>query len=115
MVNESWYEKIEEYLSGKMSHEEELHFNEEIAKNEELASVFQMYRRIDVDMRDDEKYKEEEEALKKTLGKLNSIYFRKEEPSISETEKKAAALEISERERIIEKRKVRRFSVWKSI
>jgi len=117
MVDESWYEQIEAYLSGSMNPEEALHFKEQIAKDEQLSLVFQMYSSIDEQMRSDEQHKQDEEALKKTLNKLNSIYFRKEAPAaVSDTEQKAvAAPTSSEKDNIAAKHQVRRLGVRKSV
>ncbi len=70
-----WFEKIEQYLNGHMSQEERLHFESEVAINNELYALLIVYKEIETEMRHSEKYSADEAALKGTLEKLNAVYF----------------------------------------
>ncbi len=83
-MNEQWFEKIEDYLSGRMSAEEQLRFEEEMATDKELATDLNVYREIEEEMRDDETHHKEETALKNSLEKLNKIYFPSSDNSIEQ-------------------------------
>jgi tetratricopeptide (TPR) repeat protein len=74
-----WYEKFEEYLSGKMNPEEKLGFEAELSSNHDLATAFRVYRTIETEMRQKEKYRDEEKALKASLQTLNKRYFETEQ------------------------------------
>jgi hypothetical protein len=78
-MNEKIFEKIEQYLSNELSYEERLNFESELAVNKEIASMLKLYRSVDTEMRNIEKCTEEEIELKKTLNKLNAIYFNNKE------------------------------------
>jgi hypothetical protein len=86
-MDETWFEKIEQYLNGEMSAEEKLLFESEMRKNSELSSAFNMYKNIETGMRDKEKYSGAEEALKNSLSKLNAVYF----PGKTDTKELTAA------------------------
>lgn len=75
-------EQIESYLSGNMSSEEKLRFEAGIESNTELQELLQIYRTIDAEMYNAEKYSSHEAALSSTLQKLNAAYFRAEAPVI---------------------------------
>lgn len=74
-MDEDWIEKIEHYVNGTMSGEEQSRFEAELATNEELASVFRLFRVIEEKTQRDRKYSEEEALLKSSLQKLNKKYF----------------------------------------
>jgi tetratricopeptide (TPR) repeat protein len=74
-MNEKWFERIEDYLGEKMSAEERLLFEQEIAADKELASDFNLYHEIEEEMRDDERHYQNETAFKNSLETLNKIYF----------------------------------------
>src|SRR4051812_2903381 len=77
-MNEDLFERIDKYLNGEMSREEQLLFEAEMAANGELASLVNVYRVIDRDMSENQKYDDRELALKKTLKEMNSRYFKDE-------------------------------------
>lgn len=74
------YEKIEDYLNGKMSSEEKLLFEAALTSNQELATAFAVYRTIETEMRAHEKARVPESALKDTLQTLNTRYFKPKPP-----------------------------------
>ncbi|HRP33749.1 MAG TPA: hypothetical protein PKV73_17755 [Agriterribacter sp.] len=75
-------ERIEDYLSGKMSPDDELSFETELKHNKTLFDLLRLYRDIDFEMRQSEKYKHQEAALQNTLQQLNAAYFNKQTPVI---------------------------------
>ncbi|MCC6287150.1 MAG: tetratricopeptide repeat protein [Chitinophagaceae bacterium] len=75
-------ELIENYLGGNLPPEESILFEKELLADEELNSLFNMYRTIDTDMKNAEKYKDQEQALKNTLQQLNAKYFKAEAPVV---------------------------------
>src|SRR4051812_8393159 len=74
-MNEDWFERIEEYLNGKMTAEDRLVFESEISKNKELASAVSIYRTVENDMRSDILHSGKEASLKASLQELNARYF----------------------------------------
>ncbi len=97
-MNESWFEKIEDYLNGKMSREERILFESEMASNEELYAAFKLYQTIETEMSDQEKHSLQEAELKSSLENLNDRYF-----------KLAKVIPVEELD------KVRRINPWKII
>ncbi len=75
-MNAAWLENIDKYLHNEMSDEEQLQFELELANDAELASVFNVYRTVETETRNDEKYKSNELALKGSIKKLNEVYFK---------------------------------------
>lgn len=75
-MNESVFEKIEQYVNGGLTQEEVINFESELTINGELASMVKLYSTIDTEMRNNERFSEEEIALKKTLNRLNATYFK---------------------------------------
>lgn len=75
-------ELIEKYLSGNLPPNESTLFEKELLADEELNTLFNMYRTIDIEMQHAEKYKEQEFALKNTLQQLNIRYFKTEAPVV---------------------------------
>ncbi len=67
-MNVDWFEKIEEYLNGEMSREEQLLFESELATNQELYAAFNIYQEIETEMRTREKYGTQEALLRKSLA-----------------------------------------------
>lgn len=80
-------ELIENYLSGNLPPEESALFEKELLADEELKTLFNMYRTIDTDMKNAEKYKDQESALKNTLQNLNAKYFKAEAPVVQMSRK----------------------------
>lgn|GEM_PF-3396404 len=78
-MDEALFEKIEQYLNGELSREEHLLFESEMAANEELASLVKLYDTVETEMKNNERNREDEMQLKKTLEQLNETYFKKEE------------------------------------
>lgn len=76
-MEDKWFEKIEDYLSGKMNREDKVLFEKALASNQELASVFNVYRTVENQMQAHENKKPaaEESELKKSLQALNTRYF----------------------------------------
>jgi tetratricopeptide (TPR) repeat protein len=70
------FEKIESYLDGSMTTEEKSRFEKELAENNELQQLFNLYSTINTEMYNAEKYSDRDAALKNTLGQLNGKYFR---------------------------------------
>jgi tetratricopeptide (TPR) repeat protein len=77
-MDDSWYERFEEYLQGEMGREEKSLFEAEMASDEELATAFRVYRTIETDMHQKEKYSQNESALQNSLQTLNTRYFKNE-------------------------------------
>ncbi|MBX2920801.1 MAG: tetratricopeptide repeat protein [Chitinophagaceae bacterium] len=71
---------IENYLEGDMTEEEKRRFEAELSSNAELRALFETYRTINMEMRNAQKYNEQESALRKTLEGLNKKYFSSETP-----------------------------------
>ena len=82
-MNEAWIEKTEQYFNNEMSTEEKLLFESEMRTNDELSSYFNLYKEIETAMRTEQKNNEEEAALRTSLNKLNTIYFKKEDINIA--------------------------------
>ncbi len=74
-MNDNWFEKFEDYLSGRMSSEEKLLFEAALTSNDELSIAFNIYSEIETEMRINEKYNLNETALKNSLQTLNTRYF----------------------------------------
>ena len=73
-MDKNSFESIEDYVSGLLSPNERLQFEEELVHNEELASTFRLYKEIESQMQGQIE-QEEEIALRQTLSALNEIYF----------------------------------------
>jgi len=71
-------EKIEQYLHDELSVEERLLFESEMATNKELASAFNLYRKIEHEMRAG-KDDAGRAAVKDSLQQLGKTYFKKDE------------------------------------
>ncbi len=71
-------ELIENYISNSLPSEERILFEKELLVDEELNTLFKMYRTIEIEMENAEKYKDQESALKNTLQQLNAKYFNAE-------------------------------------
>lgn len=74
-MNDNMFEKIDKYLLNEMSDHERLLFEKELATNDDLSSTFNIYKTIETEMRNTEKYSEEEARLKNSLQKLNEVHF----------------------------------------
>ncbi|MCU7551967.1 hypothetical protein OCK74_22800 [Chitinophagaceae bacterium LB-8] len=74
-MNETWLEKIGDYLNGKMNHEERMQFEAEMASNEELYAVFKLYQTIEKEMSERAKHSSQEGELKSSLDELSTRYF----------------------------------------
>jgi tetratricopeptide (TPR) repeat protein len=101
-MNESWFEKIEDYLNGKMSREERLLFELELGSNKELHAAFQLYQDIETEMSNQEKYSIQEAELNGLLENLNNRYILSQQP--------AAVIPMDEKPG-----RVRKIQPWKSI
>ncbi|PSR53575.1 hypothetical protein AHMF7605_08560 [Adhaeribacter arboris] len=77
-MDSTYYEQIEDYLNGEMSHEEKAHFEAALSADKELAGTFSVYRTIETEMRGTAKYKMQEKDLRNTLLALNKRYFENE-------------------------------------
>jgi len=77
------YEKIEDYLNGKMDAEEKSLFEAALSSDEELLIAFKVYRTIETDMRGLEKISVERSALKDTLDSLDKNYFENDSQPIA--------------------------------
>ncbi|MFT3947438.1 MAG: tetratricopeptide repeat protein [Agriterribacter sp.] len=75
-------ELIENYLGGNLPPEESIRFEKELSTDAALNTLFNMYRTIEKDMANAEKYKDQEQALKHTLQNLNNKYFKAEAPVV---------------------------------
>src|SRR5690349_17711079 len=84
-MNENWLVKMELYLDGNLSPEDQLLFESELKTNEELAKIFDIYRAFEfyhngaTQMPLTEEQTNKEEALKLTLKKINAVYSPPEE------------------------------------
>ena len=78
-MNESMFERVERYLNGELSQEERSHFEADLETNKELASMLNLYKAIETEMSNKEKYRVDEATLKNTLKKLNATYFTDEQ------------------------------------
>jgi hypothetical protein len=68
-------EKIDAYLNDELSQEERLAFEKMLRSDESLREEFDMYREIEMEMKSQNKYEKDAEALKTSLAKLNAEYF----------------------------------------
>src|SRR4051794_13531962 len=84
-MQETHFEKIEQYLNGEMSNEDQRHFESALATDEELALAFRMYKAIEKDMRSNYNYEKQDAALKSTLQRFNKSYF--EQSGVGDDEK----------------------------
>ena len=75
-------ERIENYFSGEMSSEEKARFEAELENDKTLHELFRVYRTIDTEMCDTEKYSTHEATLRNTLQRLNAVYFGSEAPVV---------------------------------
>ena len=108
-MDETWLEKTEQYVSGEMSPEERSRFESEMSVNGELLSYVNLYKNIETVMRNQEKYDENEAALKGSLKNLNTLYFndQKDDAGI----KKISG--YKEKEAISQPKNNRRTKTWK--
>ena len=114
-MNGNWFENIEEYLNGKMSREEQLRFDEEMKKNKELSSTVYLYKTIEAEMGENEKFSDDENLLKKTLEELNKRYFKNEnkEELISEDKQIFDILKSTQTDLIVQlKTNAFAFKIW---
>ena len=74
-MDDSWFEKFEDYLTGKMSSEEQSRFEAALASDEELSTAFNLYSEIEREMRIDAQYSMNEIGLKESLQALSTHYF----------------------------------------
>src|SRR5215216_5526365 len=74
-MDEVIFKKIDEYLNGKMSHEEQLAFEAEVTANKELAAYLNIYRSIEKEMHKYVDIDENEVLLRRSLEKLTPKYF----------------------------------------
>ncbi|MBA2563278.1 MAG: hypothetical protein H0V14_10295 [Chitinophagaceae bacterium] len=108
-MNVLFFEKIEEYLRGKMNREDQLRFEAEMAVNEELASAYNIYRGIENEMREmendnnDDNDNQNKAGLRESLEKLNAIYFKKE-----------ITVEPVKRQTVRSDARIRRIKIWKT-
>jgi tetratricopeptide (TPR) repeat protein len=108
-------EKIEQYLKDELSAQERLLFESELATDEELASAFNLYRKIEHEMRtgNDDTGKA---ALKDSLQQLGKTYFKRNETGDQQAVKPAApivSLDSSKQGVFKKDTKLKRISVWK--
>ena len=73
-MNEKWFDIIEDYLNGDLNREERMRFEAELKANEELCSVFEVYRTIEEDMRNDAGHRSGELLFRNSLEMLNKKY-----------------------------------------
>ncbi|GGB82214.1 tetratricopeptide repeat protein [Dyadobacter sediminis] len=72
------FEQFDLYLNGKMSSEERSYFEAELSSDSDLYSTFEIYRTIEVAMREKEKHLINDHALLTSLHTLNERYFKPE-------------------------------------
>jgi tetratricopeptide (TPR) repeat protein len=85
-MNETWLTKTELYVNGGMKEEERLLFEKEMAANELLFSYVNLYRDIETTMRNQHQHNEQEDALKASVKRLNTVYFNAPVKNISGSE-----------------------------
>ena len=81
-INSNNIERIESYLTANQSPEEKLRFEADLERDKELYALFNLYRTINGEMHNTQKYSSHETALKSTLQKLNAAYFKSEVPVV---------------------------------
>ncbi|HTN06909.1 tetratricopeptide repeat protein [Agriterribacter sp.] len=81
-------EQIESYLSGDMPSEEKLRFEANLESDTKLSELLHIYRTIDAEMHNTEKYSSREADLRNTLQQLNAVYFKSEVPVIQMSSRK---------------------------
>jgi hypothetical protein len=96
-MNEESMVRIEQYLKGEMTAEEKFLFESEMKKDEELFSTVELYRSVETEMRNKERYTVEEDALKDSIIKFNSKYFT----SLSNNNAEAASIKKKKRNIIL--------------
>jgi ribonucleotide reductase alpha subunit len=72
------FEKIEQYLHDELSAQERLLFESQLAADEELASAFNLYRKIEHEMRTGNE-DANKAILRDNLQQLGKTYFKKDE------------------------------------
>jgi tetratricopeptide (TPR) repeat protein len=73
------FDRIDAYLNGDMSAEEQILFKTELAQNKDLASTVALYQSIEQTMRSTEATNEDEATLRQTLNMLGALYFTTEQ------------------------------------
>jgi len=104
-------EKIEQYLHDELSVEERLLFESEIATNKELASAFNLYRKIEHEMRAG-KDDAGRAAVKDSLQQLGKTYFKKDETG-NQSAAQIASLHSSKQKSF--KKDTKSISLWKQL
>lgn len=69
------FEKIDEYLHGKLPPAEQRAFESELAADQTLSAEVELYKLIEAEMHDHDLHSTNEELLKSSLQKLNRSYF----------------------------------------
>lgn len=75
-MNDEIFEKIEQYLNGEMSADEQKQFELELDSNPDMASTLEIYRSIENKVPLYETQKGKEAELKNSIKKLNNTFFR---------------------------------------
>lgn len=84
-------EKIEEFLTGKMSPEEHKDFEQELESNEALFAEYNTYRDIETYLSNSRKYADENE-LKKSLTKLGAEFFNTTANDLADKQEEPTAI-----------------------
>lgn len=71
------FERIDDYLNGRMNREEKLRFEEELKGNEELNALFNIYNVIETEMQTSNQ--DEEALLAASLKKLNAVHYNQDQ------------------------------------
>lgn len=82
-MNENNLELIESYFTGNMTPEERSDFEKKITEDKDLSALFNIYKTIDTEMYNKQRFETEEAALKSTLNGLSKKYFKAQAPVIS--------------------------------
>lgn len=73
-MNDYLLEKVRDYYSGVMSHEERIRFEAERKTNKELDAICELFETIEAGIEPAETYPEQEAALRTTLKKFQAQY-----------------------------------------
>jgi hypothetical protein len=112
-MNENSYIKIEEYINGSMSRDEQLSFEAELITNEELSVAFKIYKQIETEMRTHENCSGQEALLRKSLEKLNIKYLGNEFQQQAGLEEATPVIYINEDQKVEEDSNSGKIKRWK--
>ncbi len=115
-MDKAIFEKIDEYLNGEMSHEEQLAFEAKVTANKELAAYLNIYRSIEKEMHDYANIDEDEALFRNSLEKLTPQYFNiPEDHAVTQTKNFFSQYPISPTSRGKNAGASKKIKLWKTL